>query len=780
MAHEPPSPDDPVKAVPTAPGPGAPLPAAEATVVSATPAGVPERIGRYHIKRAVASGGMGTVYEAIQEQPRRTVALKLMRPGLLAPAARRRFEYEAQILARLRHPAIAQVYEAGTHRFAGPGGREEEVPYFAMEFVPDARTLTEYAAAKKLTIGQRLELFAEVCDAVHHGHQKGIVHRDLKPGNILIDSSGRPKVIDFGVARAVDADLAGTIMQTAAGQIVGTLQYMSPEQVEADPSELDARSDVYSLGVVLYELVTGKVPYDLSATPVSQVPRLIREQPPVRPSGLNPSLRGDPETIILTALRKDRDRRYASAAALGQDIRSLLASSPIAARRDSSLYVLRTRARASAMRHPVGASLFAAVAGFLVGVWPGPSMVFRWTPLGAWFERTAMGMAAPATAPTLDKVRVVAITDDTDAEALAAGAGVEGVVNGSMATWRPLHARLMERLAGAGVKARVLVWDSWFRAEGPDDAFAAGVRALRSVGVEVLVVADWTLGPNEAPVIRPAIRAAGVRWGGISFVGDAAVPWKLDLVAQRREHVPMPSLALEAFAASLHPGAGADYILHPIAESVEIRFHPPTGDPPDPCRIPIGQFGSVSKDHLAPGLQAGDTTGFLLLRMPDDDTLRAATVPYAELFGLDDTALHARLDDKAIIVGNFRRGAHNPDEQPHPGGRLIRLPYAHAVGLDTLLSGPVIRLPRFWHIAIVAAVASALGVAAAWGTRGRATLLVLALLALTALSTGASLFVFLQGSYLCNPAVPVLCMVVAAIVAAWIVGVRRARLARRA
>jgi len=168
---------------------------------------IPKQIGHYHLKRVLASGGMGTVYEATQESPRRVVAIKVMRHGIASRSAMRRFEYESQLLARLRHPGIAQVYEAGTHD-DGSGA----VPYFAMEYIPNARSITKYAEEKKLGTRQRMELFAQVCDAVHHGHQKGIIHRDLKPANILVDSHGEVKIIDFGVARGTDSDLAVTTL----------------------------------------------------------------------------------------------------------------------------------------------------------------------------------------------------------------------------------------------------------------------------------------------------------------------------------------------------------------------------------------------------------------------------------------------------------------------------------------------------------------------------------------------------------------------------------------
>ena len=298
------------------------------------------RVGNFTIDRLLASGGMGSVYVATQDEPRREVALKLMRPGIASRSALRRFRFEAQVLGRLHHPNIAQVFEAGSHD-DGSGG----VPYFAMEYLPDTTPITVFVESKKLRTRQRLSLFAKVCDAVHHGHQRGIIHRDLKPNNILVDSSGEPKIIDFGVARATDSDLAVTTLHTQIGQLVGTLQYMSPEQCEGDPDDLDTRSDVYALGVVLYEVLCGQMPYDVTRVPFSEAARVIREEAPAKPSIVNRTLRGDVETIVLKALEKDRDRRYQSAADLAQDIGRYLRGEAIEARPPSAVYRVRTFAR---------------------------------------------------------------------------------------------------------------------------------------------------------------------------------------------------------------------------------------------------------------------------------------------------------------------------------------------------------------------------------------------------------------------------------------------------
>jgi len=307
---------------------------------------IPERIGQFRIERMIASGGMGTVYQATQEHPRRVVALKLMKQGIASRSALRRFEYEGQILAHLRHSGIAQIFEAGAHR-----DENGATPFFAMEFIPNAKPITTFARENNLSIKKRLEMFVQLCEAVHHGHQKGVIHRDLKPGNILVDSSGHVKIIDFGVARCTDSDLAITTLQTDVGQLIGTLQYMSPEQCEADPHDIDSRSDVYALGVVLYELVTDRLPYDVSRKVLHEATRMIREERPARPSTIRKALRGDIETITLKALEKDRDRRYQTAGDLAADLKRFLADEPIEAKRDIGAYLLRMFVR----RHRVAA-----------------------------------------------------------------------------------------------------------------------------------------------------------------------------------------------------------------------------------------------------------------------------------------------------------------------------------------------------------------------------------------------------------------------------------------
>jgi len=335
---------------------------------SAVPGGHshPPAIGRYRIVRLLGEGGMGTVYEAEQEEPRRVVALKVIKSGFANSDRLRRFRQESQALARLQHPGIAQIYEFNT---ADTGFGPQ--PYFAMEFIRGL-PLQQYADAHQLDTRQKLALMVKVCEAVHHAHQRGLIHRDLKPGNILVDDTGQPKVLDFGVARVIEADSqegdARLTMQTGLGQIVGTLAYMSPEQVLGDPLEVDTRSDVYSLGVILYELLCGQLPYEVSHRQLPEAARVICEHEPASLSSMSHNCRGDIETLVRKALEKDKTRRYASAAELASDIQHFLNHEPIMARPPSASYQLQRFTRRHRAGVLVGALALVALCGATVSV----------------------------------------------------------------------------------------------------------------------------------------------------------------------------------------------------------------------------------------------------------------------------------------------------------------------------------------------------------------------------------------------------------------------------
>jgi WD40 repeat protein/serine/threonine protein kinase len=339
-------------------------------------------IGPYKLVQAIGEGGMGTVWMAQQTQPvKRLVALKVIKPGMDSRQVLARFEAERQALALMDHPNIARVLDAQ----ATPGGR----PYFVMELVKGA-PLTKYCDEHRLTPRQRLELFIPVCQAIQHAHQKGIIHRDIKPSNVLValyDGKPVPKVIDFGIAKATGQQLTDRTLVTGFGNVVGTLEYMSPEQAEVNQLDIDTRSDIYSLGVLLYELLTGTTPLEkkrLAKAAMLEVLRMIREVEPPRPSTrlseskeslpsisaqrqLEPAkltklVRGELDWIVMKALEKDRNRRYETANGFALDIQRYLADEPVQAAPPSAWY----RFRKFALRNKVALTAGAAVAAALV------------------------------------------------------------------------------------------------------------------------------------------------------------------------------------------------------------------------------------------------------------------------------------------------------------------------------------------------------------------------------------------------------------------------------
>jgi predicted Ser/Thr protein kinase len=274
------------------------------------------------VEQLIAEGGMGRVYLARQRSPARGVAVKVLRPGRRSPVALRRFAREADLLARLQHPGIAQVFTAGSTMIDG-----EETPFFVMEHVAAAEPLVRACDRDGADIRRRLKLFHEICRAVAHGHEAGVVHRDLKPGNILVGGDGRPKVIDFGIARLEEDDAAGL---TETGGFLGTRQYGSPEQCDGGP--VDQRSDVYSLGVILHELLTGRLPHDLRGKTLTETARIVRDTPPAQLRIADRGLARPVEAIAAKCLAKRPADRYSSAGELAADIGRLLAGEPVVAR----------------------------------------------------------------------------------------------------------------------------------------------------------------------------------------------------------------------------------------------------------------------------------------------------------------------------------------------------------------------------------------------------------------------------------------------------------------
>jgi serine/threonine protein kinase len=353
----------------------------------------------YTLLREIHRGGQGVVYQALQESTHRKVAIKVLLEGAYASkSARQRFEREIELVASLRHPNVISVFHSDQ--------TEDGLRYCVMDYVRGL-PLTRYVRDNQLSLEDALRLFATVCEAVNHAHQKGVIHRDLKPSNILVDVEGVPRVLDFGLAKLVGGAEQSLVSMT--GQVVGTLPYMSPEQTRGNPEEIDTRTDVYALGVVLYELLTGRYPYPVIGPAADVLHHIVHTEPTppsrawtadsgiqcgrssarLRPFGTSSSSRlgrlhfrrfpaapidDEVRTLVLKALAKERDRRYQSAGELARDIGHYLAGEPIEAKRDSTLYVLGKQLR----RYRAAVASVAAVFVVLVaGIIVSTSLYFR-------------------------------------------------------------------------------------------------------------------------------------------------------------------------------------------------------------------------------------------------------------------------------------------------------------------------------------------------------------------------------------------------------------------
>jgi tetratricopeptide (TPR) repeat protein len=491
--------------------------------------------GRYKLLEAIGEGGMGTVWMAQQTEPvKRLVAVKLIKPGMDSKPVLARFEAERQALALMDHPHIARVFDAGVTTT----GR----PYFVMELVK-GQPLTHYCDEHRLTPRQRLELFVPVCQAIQHAHQKGIIHRDIKPSNVLValyDGKPVPKVIDFGIAKATGQQLTEHTLVTGFGAVIGTLEYMSPEQAERNQLDIDTRSDIYSLGVLLYELLTGTTPLErkrLKEAAILELLRLIREEEPPRPSTrlseskdslpsisaqrqmepakLTKLVRGELDWIVMKALDKDRNRRYETANGFAMDVQRYLADEPVLACPPSAWYRCRKFARRNKAALAVAAGLVLAltvIAG-TVG-WAVRDRAVR----EAEIERQQEARRAALEREVVQALEETATFCRADhlPGALAAVKRAEGLLAGGAGS-----AELLRRVERVKTEVKMAARLEEIRMERTavkdghwDDAFAnlGYENAFRDYGLDVAAAPDAAAEQIRAAVIRDQLVAALHDW----------------------------------------------------------------------------------------------------------------------------------------------------------------------------------------------------------------------------------------------------------------------------
>jgi len=753
----------------------------------------PPVVPGYEIVRHLHAGGQGVVYLAVQQSTRRKVALKVIhdRPSL-SDATVKRFEREIELVAQFNHPNIVRVFDGGRTK----DGRM----YCVMEYVR-GRPLTEYIREERLTPDAALQLFVDLAAAVGHAHRYGVVHRDLKPANILVDQDGVARVLDFGLAKVVGPGAAMAVSQT--GEFLGTLRYSSPEQLRAQGDGVDVRADVYSLGVILYELLTGVSPYP-ETQHAGDWARFVLESDPTPPRRAWDSRFGvfagesshgsgarhcpidrDLETIVMKALAKSRARRYANAAALAQDVDRYLRDEPIAARRDSPAYYLGSKARRWIARHVFVTSALIVALATAITLGPVAYLVFRQTEINSWYEGWMASMYPPMFAePAFENVRVIGFDDHTDFEALAAGEQIEGVDRKVPRSWRRMHGRLMEKLTTTGCRA--VVFDITFMGASEHDAlFVQGVAALREAGIDVVVaVPIWWFDEPGLPMVSPNI-LPHVKYGSPMIrVGDA--PYAVQLVAQRGLLDPQPSLALAAYAAARRPGYQFDIRLDEEREHVDLIYWRPRedlpaekewGPPPDRISLTRYTLGAVERGAFRDafdrrwGLTQTDLLGFLHIDISRNDYLERSTISYEKAFDSSPSDLANRLEQRVVVVGDLRADS---DTHQLADGRMVAACYAHASAIEQLMTGQIVRMirPRE-EFALVAFCAACGAVIVVIGHGRRPISRVLALGALIVAVIACSIYAYAYWYYLYNPVLPVTATLIASIVCWWAARVRR-------
>ncbi len=714
----------------------------------------------FEIVAEISRGGQGIVYQAVQLATKRKVAIKVLLHGHYADRdARRRFQREIELLAQLRHPNIVSIFHADLTR----DGRQ----FYVMDYVRGLR-LDEYLRAQGASIDLIVRLALTVCEAVTYAHAQGIVHRDLKPQNILVDSDGQPHILDFGLARTLSENVDQQVSSTRA--VLGTLRYLAPEQAAGDPAAIDARTDIYALGIILFMILTGRMPYDTDGTWTEAIHNISHARPP-RPSSICKGIEDDLDTIVLKCLAKERERRYPSAAALAEDLRAFLAGSTISAKQDSVIDLLRRHLRQGVARHPVAVQLAIVSVATLFAAWIGEPLFFKWTRASIVLDRFLTDQLVTTTPnAALQQVRLIALTDETDIDALARQESLSDVTKNNRRSLRRLHGRLMERLARTGVRA--VAFDITFESDTPFDAdFARGAMALRDAGADVIVnVTEWPLQGLSAAKLSRTI-APHVRWGRPVAGLTKESPWHLVLFMQRGLAEPLPSMALTTLAACRHPDAEPAFRIDESNEAVEVLYY--KAEPAVPqSRILLEQsdhvdltyLKSVPADTPEMGLKAGDRVGYFVLPMPDDHAFAATTTEYSKVFSIKAGELDDLFRGKVIVIGDMHG---RTDRHSHPDGRTLPGCYAHAVGIDMMLRSMAVDRPHTMMRTALNIGGALLGCLFAAMTSRRRWKAYLLVAAATATGLVASFVMVRWATVVWIPLIPMLAMIMAGELSLW-------------
>lgn len=734
----------------------------------------PDSVPGYTLLRRIGGGAQGQVYLALQSAPRRKVAIKIQREisgSELSDAAR--FEREIDALARLRHPNIVAIHASGT---------TGEFRFYVMDYLSGV-TLAEWLErrsargggsglsgrerASKPTIGPLISLFRKICNAVYAAHARGITHRDLKPTNIRVDADGEPHILDFGLAKMSAAQGDASTM-TLSGVFIGSVPWSSPEQAAGENDRVDPRSDVYSLGVLIYQAVTGEFPYSVRGGGREVLDRVIHDLP-IPPRKIRPDLDGDLETILLQCLAKDRERRYADAGELGADLARYQGGEPIAARRDSVAYLLATRARRALRQRPIDIHL-----GVQAGVALAVSLVILAlgsTKLDLNFRRAMIAFAPGAASWTRPQhVRLIALRDPKSIERMAAKLELTGVRENERWTHRALHGKLMERLAEFGV--RVVVWDYDFLRETDFDGnFVTGVQALAALDPPVRVLAltpdiDWTRSSRGRAEICEAFGASGVVAAPAVFHPEGS--WETELVYQDAPHAARESVQLAAFAAYwAFPQADSVkpfYELDVVREEVRVSY---LGRERDGGSLrELMPRNTIPCTALATKAGLPGKIGVLQADIPTPSALGPEVLEYESIF-FDRTAeLVEKLKNRVVVIGDARPEI--GDWHSHPRLGPVAGCYVVAAGIEALIAQSIYLVGSTPLTYAWLAPCIAMSAWAGWALARRPLARVGVILGLTALSALGSFLAYAEFRVFLNPATYFFATVLSVEAAAWL------------
>lgn len=677
-------------------------------------------IGGCTIVRIAGSGGMGVVYEALQHEPRRTVAIKVVRhrPGASEADVRARFKKGVEIQASLQHPAIVQVYEAGVYR--PPDRPDEPEPFMIMEFVPGARTLDRFALERETDRRTLVGIIAEIAEAVHEGHARGIIHRDLKPENILVDASNRPKLIDFGVSKSLGSASAGETTATTAGSLVGTLQYMSPEQLAGEQASVGVASDVYALGVIAFEMIAKRRPF--KDAPEAGIPGMLahRRGPVPWLNPCEPPVDEDLERVIRKAMRPTMNDRYASAQLLAADLRHWLAGKAVLAGSESVAWSAWRSVRRAANRTPtltaIALASLATALSTLAPIHPGDRLSGReLATRAAWAWRSAQQ-------EPYRHVAILALDDDQTMAEIAAARGIRGVTAENAPSGRLVFARLLRTLART--RASAVAMDYYFDkpATPPeiDAEFAAAAQEFERATKTKPVVGVYDWPDSRSPAGVTPTLAAFVQWGGLSLNTSASV-WSVDLALLKSDTRVMPSLALQAFAAARHPGRTSAFTLVEPEHAVVIAFNdaepglnPARGQEEEFSISAVGVVGQwKEKVQDDCNINRGDAIAKSLVVLPAPAARREAvrSIGWA-LDPANAAALDAFVREKIVFVANTR--SELDDRSPYLNQGPTDHIFAHASAAEHLFDGTN---PRVADTRETLGLQAGLGLGGAWIAR---------------------------------------------------------------